>query len=1449
MLVAVMGIFSPVISVAAALNLRSAAAGVTNKYSNDITITDLPTKTVKVGDTIQVPTVTGGRAELMHANKTLYDSANPSLYTPLGEYTEVGQYVWRFYVTDASDEVLFDSYTVNATKVDYAMTMPSGVVTVAPKNMASLVLPLPETYTVDGESRKIDSVVGNDGHYAVVTLKHKDANKNEVTETYRLYATVSLENNYLANTNFTFDSQNLTINLSAYQNLTGNLKVTYTLKEDANDGKILVVLPLDTITIKNVTKDKVTFANIPTAPSVSGLSYYSKVALTAPSAGSATVGKDSFAVEAQTSIVKVQAHLFADEPSSWSVNNNTSDVTKTLTFTVENGKLSNDYIEIDGLNVKVKALGWYRFQFQTSTLFGYKMNDSFSNDTVTQNGDNVQYWSDSVKIYRDEISPDITWVDEYDDAKVASMNAAYENSELENYNSYLPMTTQPDSTATKKVTVKDCLVLPAVFPHDNSTSYTNLKDVYKLTIEQIKDVNGKDVVTSNTASKGATVGVTTFKYNPQKALRIDFTGSTIDKQPSDENKVLLKNTAGLYKVTIAVRDVEPVFLGNNKTYSTYNNAHTTYKYLYFYVDSAFNCGAATDASADVNSPKIDESKKFQVSDVYQWEGNTLEFPVPSFSDEHTATSDLKIDYYLVKDSDRTQYKKLDYVSGGSRVTVELTDAEMTLFKGDCYIYAVARNFNGMQADLKHQLGTDFTLDTHGYFDVALFDNSRDIYRNGTKYKDSAEVAQYGYAWKRAAFTIHDVGAAHSATIAIDVKDTTDAGWTNSFKAGDKVKISSITANWGENIDGQMSVAVYSEKTNKMYNVYNGNSVNSEIVSSILTQNNDKYKLTNLYFTPDVSGKYLVVVTAKEFASKQVSVKVAEIEIGNSGEYHGGFNINGKGVNDDSVNDTALLGESKTLPDVEVYNDSNELVYVSRNRKLYDVSNMSTPVGDCVITAMGVSDPNCISGNKFTPNKEGKHKFKYECYLGGNVIYTDSYVINVTVPTVTANILMDEAYNGKKVLSSAPEKTENDANVYKVGTEGNYKYYEYDSAYTETKPAYAITLEQFQKANYGDANNFVVDSAELYNYLEPKYVGGAVAGYMYPAIAIPMPNITGDTRYTSEDVEITVQKSGSSAYLVSNKKANIDGSKESKIEKIGGYYVFRPEGSFRADTKDTTKYNDKNYLALAAENPSMVSGVYTVTYKVGETSLSYNMTIGNREDGQATLQDGFLTYYNGKTTANITDSSDTVVIDKDDNGHRYVTIDLSKFEFSGNETMLDLINKDGDAVKYYFDKVTVTVTCEDGTIIDNVGGSTTLAWSTANNETNAIKDENKRIYKFDLEHWGSGTYKVTAELYNTYTGTTVSDSIEFTLDTESTNKNINLNNVWGVILIVLSVGLLAGVIFYFVKTARATRFVDAPRALKAKGPKAEKTEEKENKETKATAKPAAKAEEAPKKDAE
>ena len=767
-----------------------------------------------------------------------------------------------------------------------------------------------------------------------------------------------------------------------------------------------------------------------------------------------------------------------------------------------------------------------------------------------------------------------------------------------------------------------------------------------------------------------------------------------------------------------------------------------------------------------------------------------------------------------------------------------------------YIYAVARNFNAMQANLKFENTKvpnegDVSVLEEEYFTTGLFFSH-----------DVNEFAQYGYAWKRAEFKINDTKTTGAAIQTLEASfDTTN----NKYTAGETIKISSITAKWNGSaaVDGQMSAAVYLLKDGDRIpvNIVNSDKASkAEIVSSV-SFNANSHTVTDWYFTPGVGGDYILVLTAKEHASSEVHTAIYPIGVESSGDWSvTPLSLNPAANSNYTIDATITLGETLVLPNWVVGKDGSgsEGKYFAKNRNLYQYDangNVDTAnvAGNYTVTVMGVNDPNCVIGNKFVPNKNGQYIFQYCFYKKGstNPLKTVNYVVQVNNETSgVSSIRMGEEYNKETVLWNdgvTPVTNKEEGKEYNtIGSGDDEKIYELnDETGKENAPAYAIILKQFTESNYGAATDFVVDSAFLYNYLEPVYEEGKVTAYMYPAIAIPNPNVITDT-VSSDEVEITVQKSGSSNYLVSSKKLNAGGSSNtaSVIEKIGGYYVFRPEGKFSTECKDNK--HDKDHYLDTAVSASGAAGVYTVAYKTSNTSVDFTVTIGNLKNGNLSWDKGFLTYDNndGKGAQEITESDTpvNVVIEKVD-GHRYVTIDMSKVYFTGNQDMLDLI-KDGPNPdknnegynqneldkEYYYNKVTVTVSYEGGSFIDYSD------WSEKEDETQARKiygeqgDGYKYLYRFDLTK-GSGTYKVNISMPNCYTASTVSKSIEFTIDVDVTNKNTNLNNVWGIILIVLSVGLLAGVIFYFVKTARATRFVDVPRAAKGKAKDKDKVENK------------------------
>jgi len=1400
-----MGVFSPVISVAGALRVNTMDH--MNVYSP--VIENLPARTVALNTEIDKPTISVGYVKLYHAGKEMDISA------PKYTYTEVGQYEWRFYVGD----ILFNSQKVTVTDVIYAMSMPADVVTVAPKDLETLNLPLPNTYRVDGKAINVTSIEKgtaniHDGRYAVVT--------DEDGKTYTLTATVSLENHAFETSKISFSKNNMAIDLGTNKN-TGNLKVAYKLY-NTDGSKLLAILPLKDIEIKNYNQNEIKFTNIPTAPSVNSLEYYANISLTAPTVDSAKVGTTSFNVEAQTKVFKIQCFPYSESPD-WSdekVHTLTVEKNDEEWIVKENGVETNDYVEVNGLNIKVKKLGWYRFQFETSTLFGYQLDETVDKSSLEIEQDEeetyIRYWSNSVHIKEDEERPNFAWVAPYNADNQNAINEMNENfgDLLNDYKNYLP--SEKESETNKVIVNKQQgLVLPAIFPHDNATAYDQMI-ISTLSISQIKDKDG-DVVKNNYVYMGEENSKTYFKYDHTKRLQISFVENDASRG-NENNNVKLLSEDGWYEIRVDVKENQAKYANDKLGGSAKTSISKKY---YFYYDEDYSSS---------NSPVISEGKKFQVSDVYLWEGNTFEFKTVNVEAENTSTEKIQTDYYFVgeKGSNLTVLSQLAVGLNDTQVTIDLADLYQyqdgknttnkltidTIKTYDSfYIYAVARNFNAMQANLKQELGVTNLTNSDTFFDAE--------YCFGMH--DEDDFAQYGYAWKRAKFNIHETDSTSNASLLVKLNDG------NKYETGKTITIDTITTTWNTAVDGQMSVAVYKVKNDNVLapvKVVNSNKPEANEVISTVAFNDITYTWSNLYFTPDSSGKYILVVNAKDFASDIITSSVTEIVIGS------GTDLEDSPVRPVSVNtantnnkEKIELGESLIIEDYEF---GSNYQYSTNNGKVYEAG---VKVGSYTVTVIGfgVSAPNSITGNKFTPNKVGEYILRFNCEVDGVGTKEIDVPVSVTENSNSvSSIRVGESYNAEKVLWN--EAVTHDG----VEADGKEKigdqYYVIGEADTGTvnKPAYAIILEQFVMSNYGASTDFVVDSASLFQYLEPIYENGNVVGYMYPAIAIPMPNLISEN-FSSDKVEISVQKSNGDYLVLSNKKAGENIDSANKIANINDYYVFRPEGKFSKDIK--TKYTATTYLE---SEPKDAAGVYTVSYKTGSANLNYNITFGNLKNGALSYEENFLTYNNddGKGDQAINSNNNNNLVIEEIDGHRYVTIDMSKLSFNGNADMESLIEKgpnpednnpgyseDQFETAYYWEKALVTVSFDGVTYIKS------NAWSDDEDETTAIKitDDGKFLLKFDLNQ-GSGTYKVNISMPNKYTNSTVATSIEFSVNVDVTNRNQNLNNVWGVILIVLSLGLLAGVVYYFIKTSRATRFIDTPRAMKGKKEKvkAPKTED-------------------------
>jgi hypothetical protein len=346
-------------------------------------------------------------------------------------------------------------------------------------------------------------------------------------------------------------------------------------------------------------------------------------------------------------------------------------------------------------------------------------------------------------------------------------------------------------------------------------------------------------------------------------------------------------------------------------------------------------------------------------------------------------------------------------------------------------------------------------------------------------------------------------------------------------------------------------------------------------------------------------------------------------------------------------------------------------------------------------------------------------------------------------------------------------------------------------------------------------------------------GSGTGLYKYPYIAIPTVNVTG-TSYSAEDVIITVKKEGSTDYLVDTSKLNVRNNaagaptdekdpnyyKESAEGTIGGFFVFRPTGTFTS--------NDDKFMENA-DSKDEASGEYVVTYDLNGAQLTFVVTVGDVSVGKLNMPNA-VSYKSEGTEYKINKDNLTPAIP----AGNYVTIRMDDVTYDGeNEGFENSMNgfaqssKEGSvagAKGYMWENATVTL-YRDGSVWLYSGNTSVNTF-----DLDGVSGQGERTYSFKLTE--SGTYKIEIMLKNPYTNKGYATAtIEFTYDVEAANGVIDLSTVWGVILIILSVGLLGGVVFYFIKTGRETKFGGATKKLVASAKPESPVKEEKPKEAK------------------
>jgi len=288
--------------------------------------------------------------------------------------------------------------------------------------------------------------------------------------------------------------------------------------------------------------------------------------------------------------------------------------------------------------------------------------------------------------------------------------------------------------------------------------------------------------------------------------------------------------------------------------------------------------------------------------------------------------------------------------------------------------------------------------------------------------------------------------------------------------------------------------------------------------------------------------------------------------------------------------------------------------------------------------------------------------------------------------------------------------------------------------------------------------FTPTAAGTYTF---RYVGEDSMGLVvYSAVyTITATDTTDPTIELDDDIAIPVTapltpvSEGSSEY----QPIELPGFVASDSNGIKEYSVIvtNPSGNEILNAVGSGNLNGEGHY----EFTPTVNGTYTVTYSATDnsgltTTLTYSVAVGDVTKPTITIDN---TTVNAPSTANV---GDTLALDVES-----ITLSDNK---DGSIDIDDYLS--GTATK----KFTITLTDPDG------------------NEVSELED-----YDYQYELSEAGTYKLVYSLTDE-AGNTTTKTYYIEVSAESSSVTLS-QEVWGTVLIVISVALLAGVVIYFVVT--------------------------------------------------
>ena len=1010
------------------------------------------------------------------------------------------------------------------------------------------------------------------------------------------------------------------------------------------------------------------------------------------------------------------------------------------------------------------------------------------------------------------------------------------------------------TTSEMRLDVKDQFVIPALAAHGNINTGKFGTDLqYILTLSR-GAINSRASIIFD--SNQPTHEGTRFHYDHTQPIVIDFNVAGAPTFTNGANEGTLSAFTGghteTYTLSVTVNDhtaAQEVFENANRGRASIAQSYT----FQLVTDAGANIDPQFNGSISV------DKREFYIDEV-------LSFGEMRATDR--TTPNVNIDYFLVWGTDGFMALDNSHVRGG-RIIVDFADfdensdliQDLEANGGllSIRIVAVAKNYRTLMTLVDERFVGD-AIDRDA-LDILIADNTnRATNVNDGTAVTTTEVRLYDVAFGQAATITPEfgskttcVGPAYCGLSSCEsICLTPITSWQEYFEyhiaeQHSTIDMPNIHVQYGDAPIGRSAQTISTTIEISMQTtrgIANTGLVGDRFVQTSLTEGvgSSFERINNLEFTPRQLGIHTFVVTVRNVGN-HVSVFTGQINVT-------GVPVINPVLNNDGTS-TLRIGQAGRLPSVSAFINGEWYVTDGNNQIILRDSD---GLGDNIVGRYRIvgnienaSITNSVN-NTFIPFVEGTYEFTYELVFFTGRVTNLSRAIEESIPT-TINVtgleqgdlsvgIIQEDFTTRNILAGQFERAQNFTSTF-VGDEfkningtTNSWWNSHASgnatdgwtgamqAHNTVRshnviPEMALTNATSFTFNDLDASMFMVESSTA-SGADPRQGIYEFGPIFLPRIRAEWAqgiNMAGSSFDISKDSYVTVRHSRSTDLVFDSRKIGASSNHETRVAEIGGheFYYFQPVGQVDLRTHNFATNEAPAYgrnISRLVDRNTAPDGVYTVTYTIAfggiTATTTFEIAIGDTHNPIIELIDETEFNKNHRIDSLFTFCSSWIEVNANSGWLTPQTADQKFADWYVARNLTVSIQRPGASGHLSHDEIDISPS------LDRIA-----QWESDPTKPNFDNDfgYNVGVYADDTlaktRQWQfrlnqSGEYRVTVTIASA-SGMTDVKTFIITVDPERTRNRISPQTIWGTILIVISSGLLLGVVVYFIQTGRKTKF--------------------------------------------